>query len=245
MKTLRLFQQSIGFVLMLASLVGYDRMQAQPRSGDWKVSTAFGELVFTVDSAGALINKIIFRFSNWTCGPITRGGGSVTTSWPSGRGIQISNRQFTYETYFDISPLTRNEKMTINGTFNQTGDVASGTWSAVNYGTTCSGAWGPVGPVVSVGGSDDGIPERFDLEQNFPNPFNSTTNIRFVLAADRYVTLGVFDLHGKEVAMLINRRLQAGRFHVLWDATDAPSGVYLFRLHAGSFVATRKTLLVK
>ena len=144
MTTRRLLRWTSIVTLATLILYGFSTLQAQPRSGDWKAPTGFGELEFTVNSAGTHINKLIFRFSNWTCGPVTWGGGSVTTTWPPGGGIPISNNQFTYETYFDIGS-TKNQKMTVSGTFNQTGDLASGTWVAVNYGVTCSGSWGPVG----------------------------------------------------------------------------------------------------
>ena len=108
-------------------------------------------------------------------------------------------------------------------------------------------------PVVSAVTAESALPEKFALEHNYPNPFNPTTTIDFRLPAPSgvegstvsFVTLKVFDLHGREVATLVNETLPAGRYKVNWDARNMPSGVYFCRLNAGSFSATEKLVLVK
>jgi hypothetical protein len=96
-----------------------------------------------------------------------------------------------------------------------------------------------------------GIPEDFVLEQNFPNPFNPETTIRFGLPQQSSVTIKVFDLAGHEVATLLDRaELPAGRHQRLWDGRDAQgravtSGVYFYQLRAGGFVKTNKLLLMR
>ncbi|RMF58899.1 MAG: T9SS C-terminal target domain-containing protein, partial [Bacteroidetes bacterium] len=87
--------------------------------------------------------------------------------------------------------------------------------------------------------------ERFALHQNFPNPFNPQTTIRYELARSGRVALEVFDLLGRRVATLVNGEQPAGTFTVTFDARDLASGVYVYRLTAGSQVMTRTMLLMK
>ncbi len=92
-----------------------------------------------------------------------------------------------------------------------------------------------------------GVPGVFALEQNYPNPFNPTTAIRFTIPAgtNEIVELRVYDMLGREVATLVNDRLQAGNYRVEVNGAHLASGVYLYRLKAGSAVAVRKMMLVK
>ena len=87
--------------------------------------------------------------------------------------------------------------------------------------------------------------QDFSLDQNYPNPFNPTTTIRFTLRDSRFTALKVYNVLGQEVANLVNREMNPGRYEVTWDATGFPSGVYFYRLSAGSFVAVKKLLLMK
>jgi len=90
-----------------------------------------------------------------------------------------------------------------------------------------------------------GVPEQFFLSQNFPNPFNPSTNINFELSHTAEVTLKVYDILGREVATLVNERLTAGAKTVAFDASALSSGIYIYRLVAGSFAQTRKMTLIK
>jgi cyclomaltodextrinase len=104
-------------------------------------------------------------------------------------------------------------------------------------------------PVVAVGGEQEG-PTHFALEQNYPNPFNPSTDIRYSVPAsgDRAageVRLAIYDLLGREVRVLVNARQSAGTYTVSFDAAGLASGVYLYRLSAGSFAQTRKMVLVR
>lgn len=85
----------------------------------------------------------------------------------------------------------------------------------------------------------------YALYQNYPNPFNPTTAISFQLSAIGHVTLKVFDVLGREVATLVDKVKQPGMHSVQFDAGNLASGVYFYRLESGSFVATRKLLLLK
>lgn len=89
------------------------------------------------------------------------------------------------------------------------------------------------------------VPTAFALEPNYPNPFNPTTTLRFGLPTGADATLAVYDVLGRRVATLVDRRLPAGWHTVRFDATGLPSGVYFYRLAAGAFQATGRMLLVK
>jgi len=94
------------------------------------------------------------------------------------------------------------------------------------------------------------VPARYALYQNYPNPFNPVTTIRFELPVASKAVLRVFDVSGRVVKTLVERPMDAGQHTVVWNGrSDAErtvaSGVYFYRLHAGSFVATRKMVLLR
>lgn len=96
----------------------------------------------------------------------------------------------------------------------------------------------------------DLAPTNFELHQNYPNPFNPETTIEFVLPNQQHVTVDVYDVSGKKVRTLGNQLYASGRHRVIWDGLDqneqpVPSGVYLYRLHAGTFVQTRSMALIR
>lgn len=86
---------------------------------------------------------------------------------------------------------------------------------------------------------------EFSLQQNYPNPFNPSTIIRYSVPSAGPVSLKVFDLLGKEVATLVNEVKEAGFFAQEWNASGIPSGMYLYRLQAGHYTATKKLILIK
>jgi hypothetical protein len=90
-----------------------------------------------------------------------------------------------------------------------------------------------------------GIPQTYSLEQNFPNPFNPSTKIRFSIPAQGLVTLKVFNLLGEEVATLINGELTNGTYEVDFKATNVSSGIYFYTLTADNFISTKKMILLK
>lgn len=89
------------------------------------------------------------------------------------------------------------------------------------------------------------LPMTYALYQNYPNPFNPTTVISYQLAAAGKVSLKIYDLLGREVETLVNGELGAGLHQVSFDASRFASGVYFYRIQAGSFIATKKLILLK
>ncbi len=109
-------------------------------------------------------------------------------------------------------------------------------------------------PVVIINNpvtvEDEISPVQFHLSQNYPNPFNPSTTIKYTIpdVASGFslsVTLKVYDILGSEVANLVNEEKPAGSYQIEFDATNLPSGVYFYRLQAGSFVETKKMVLMK
>jgi len=90
------------------------------------------------------------------------------------------------------------------------------------------------------------IPTAFNLYQNYPNPFNPLTKIKYDLPKNMNVTVKVYDLLGREVAVLVNNEFKtAGRYEINWNAINYASGVYIYRIQAGDYVSTKKMVLVK
>jgi len=89
------------------------------------------------------------------------------------------------------------------------------------------------------------FPTGFALEQNFPNPFNPSTNIKFYLPSRGFVSLKVFDLIGREVAIIVSEEMSAGSYSKQWSANGLPSGVYFYRLQAGQLTLTKKLVLLR
>ncbi len=94
-----------------------------------------------------------------------------------------------------------------------------------------------------------GAPEKFKLLQNYPNPFNPSTKIAFELPYESEIKLSVYDIAGKEVAVLINRKLQAGFYEQQWDASGFSSGIYFYRMYSNNGISessdVRKMILVR
>lgn len=85
----------------------------------------------------------------------------------------------------------------------------------------------------------------YKLEQNFPNPFNPTTNFEFQISNFELVTLKVYDAFGKEVAVIADKELNSGNYRYQWNAGGLASGVYFYQLKSGDFVKTKKLILMK
>jgi photosystem II stability/assembly factor-like uncharacterized protein len=119
----------------------------------------------------------------------------------------------------------------------------------VFLGTLGSGVWRrpllDLGIIASVDHSSQDIPVRFVVEQNYPNPFNPSTTIRYGLPRRAQVSLSVFNTLGQRVVQLVNGDIDAGYHEIRFDGNNLASGVYFYRMTAGSYAETRKLLLLK
>ena len=98
--------------------------------------------------------------------------------------------------------------------------------------------------------SADNLPESFRLHQNFPNPFNPVTQIRYDLQSSENVSINIYNVIGKHIKSLINENQDAGYQSIYWNATDAsgqsvPAGMYIYTIQAGDFRETKKMMLLK
>lgn len=89
------------------------------------------------------------------------------------------------------------------------------------------------------------IPGEFLLSQNFPNPFNPTTSIQYIIGSKQFVSLNIYDVLGREVKTLVNEVKQPGEYNVTFDATDLASGLYIYTLKARDFILSKKMILLK
>ena len=99
--------------------------------------------------------------------------------------------------------------------------------------------------LTKVNKPEPGVATKFSLSQNFPNPFNPSTQIQFSIAQAGLVTLKVYDMLGREVATLVHQELSPSSYSITWNAANVASGAYFYRLQSGNSVETRKLLLMK
>jgi len=123
-------------------------------------------------------------------------------------------------------------------------------WSlAINkdgiFAGTSSGIWFIRSSNEVNGVREISAPLTLRLEQNYPNPFNTTTNISFSIPSKSFVSLKIYNLQGREVATIISEEIPAGNYTRKWNAADLSSGIYFYRLQAGSYSESKKLILLK
>jgi len=129
-----------------------------------------------------------------------------------------------------------------------TGSKAHVIWHDVRNGSTNSELYYDFnlsGNTIGIQNVSTEIPNGFNLFQNFPNPFNPQTNIRFALPEAGFVKLTVFDMLGREVETLVNENLNAGTYNADWNAVDYSSGVYFYKLTTSEVTEIKKMMLLK
>ncbi|MCI0450650.1 MAG: T9SS type A sorting domain-containing protein [Chlorobi bacterium] len=185
---------------------------------------------------------------------ITTNGGF---NWDS-----TSNSQGGIDIYFVNSLIGYNcanfsivQKTTNGGIswFRQT--VPNGFYSSIHFPDTSNGWSGGTilihttdggGPPVGITKISSEIPINYKLFQNFPNPFNPETNIKYQIVKGKYVKLIVFDVTGKEIAVLVNEEQRAGTYQAAWNAEGVSSGIYFYSLIIdGKLIDTKKMILIK
>lgn len=107
-----------------------------------------------------------------------------------------------------------------------------------------------INTLTSVGEPVNGVPTTFALAQNYPNPFNPTTTFDYAISKQSFVQITVYDLLGREVRTLLSEEKAVGIYNTTWDGTNnagesVPSGMYLYRMSAGTFTEAKKMLLLK
>lgn len=155
---------------------------------------------------------------------------------PLGSGLDNYNQTNYGGSTIPNSMIVVGSDVYMGGVFNVAGNKPSFNFARWNSGAVIAGVHEFVGAKV---------PQRFELAQNYPNPFNPTTEIRFTLNSASPVTLTIYDMLGREVATLVNEQMHAGSYSVPWNASNAASGAYFYRLTTGAGVQTRRMTLLK
>ena len=99
--------------------------------------------------------------------------------------------------------------------------------------------------IVSVKKDKPDTPDKFLVMQNYPNPFNPSTRINYSIPQSENVTLIIFNVLGRQITTLVNQEKPAGNYTVEFNGSNLPSGVYFYQIQAGSFMETKKMLLLK
>lgn len=230
-----------------------------------RVSPDFSEL-YTGDLTGKTLTRGLYK---WTTGvTVSAGGvtisGSATDVWifqiaqnltiGNGANVTLSGGALASNVFWQVAG-----QVTIGTTAAMQGIILSKTQIAMNTGATLTGsalaqtaitldANAITKPIVTSI-ENNSAPKTFALLQNYPNPFNPSTMIKYSLEKAAQVSLRVFNILGLEVAILVNSRQEAGSYNVLFNtnmyALNFSSGVYFYRLETGSFVSTRKMIIMK
>jgi hypothetical protein len=186
-------------------------------------------------------------------GAIVATGSSVNMSWTS--TSNTTTYQLQVSTSFDFSTLPLINETALTAANYTTPILAAGSaaqyyWRVRSVGPGGTGEWSDTRTYVRQAGTNldapGEMPTEYSLEQNYPNPFNPSTNISFSLPETANVTLEVYNLQGQLVASLLNNMSKsAGRHSISFDASALSSGVYVYRITAGSFMSTKKMSLLK
>ena len=102
-----------------------------------------------------------------------------------------------------------------------------------------------IGTIVSDTGEETKIISIYSIDQNYPNPFNPSTKIRFSIPQSEQVIINVFNIQGELIKSLVDRVMEAGNYQIIFDGSGLASGMYLYRIRAGSFIETNKMTLIK
>ena len=234
---------------------GYGSTFYEETSGDWA-------LRIYADSSSAVPPEPVVETSADTLyfGNVTINTTVQQSVWVKNVGggdtLYVTNIMFTplaVDSAYNATPaifaLARFDSQEVVVTFNpHFAHAYNGTMGILNNTTP------PVYPVRVFGTGTtasvnepkyEGMPETFSLSQNYPNPFNPSTEIRFGLPVMSKVSLDIYNVMGQRIVVLANETFEAGYHSVTWDASNMPSGIYFYRLEAGTYTDLKKMVLIK
>jgi hypothetical protein len=197
--------------------------------------TPIRRVTYTYDASGNLLERVADAYDaglwhpTWKCTSSYDGSGNILTSksyaWGSEAWIPSTGAEnLVVDMALSITDAS--------GNFKQFVHFSALTFSYGNDPTDV-----PIDPA--------GLPRNWELAQNFPNPFNPSTTIRYALPERSHVTLKVYDALGQQVAILVNGEKPQGYHEVTFEARNLPTGVYFYRMQAGSYTETKKLLLAR
>ena len=229
------------------------------RSTDLGLTWTSGATTGTVNTYGVHYNNATTGLAGGTAMVLsTNGGTSYSSVTAPGTAGNLNGIEGNGSDWWAIRSGNTVYRST-NGAASWTNAFVSGTavFQDIDFavvGSGCPNGWAVgnagviakmTGTLVGVTTTSSEVPSSYLLKQNYPNPFNPTTNITFALPKAGDVTLKVYDMSGKEVAVLVNEFKNAGSYLVGFNAANLPSGAYFYRIVSGGFIETKKMLLVK
>lgn len=178
------------------------------------------------------------------------GSGSVTLHWNPCSDSDLRQYLLYRSASPDINPDVTQPFATIKDTlFIDSNPLAGNSYYLVCaqdiHDNQSPGSNEVAGTITMVDDSKNNVPSEYSLYQNHPNPFNSSIMIRYAIPMPSFVSLKIYDLLGKETARLVSKNQPAGEYEVQWNSADLPTGVYVYKLEAGDFVAVKKLILMK
>ncbi len=161
------------------------------------------------------------------------------STWQSVTSFNGTNLTWTQQSFDVTQYVNASAQMKIRfRLYSDAGVYNQGWWvDDIKFTNYCLGT-------VGVPGITN-IPKTFAIAQNYPNPFNPSTVIKYQLPKSEFVTIKVFDLLGREVASLVNEQKEPGYYEAVFDGSNMASGLYFYKIEAGSFVETKKMMLIK
>lgn len=228
-----------------------DLTWSDQRDGNWEIYykySADGGITYTADS------RLTNASGNSWYPSIVTDGSFIHICWQDARD---GNNEVYYKLSTDGGAnwlvdlrLTNNPGASITPSINISGSALHIVWNDNRDGNTeIYYKRNPSGNPIGITPISTTIPADYSLSQNYPNPFNPVTNINFAIPSSGLVKLSVFDMTGKEVAVLVKGHFSAGTYKVDFDASSLSSGVYFYRIYAEGegqkFTKTLKLVLIK
>lgn len=206
-------------------------------------------------------------FLNASTGIIVGNSGTILKSTNAGNTWRVADTlHLTYNSLFRVAYPSADRITCVGGAGTVLTSTDGGsTWTQQYSGTTailygihfrdanngCAVGEGGVIITTTNGGSvfvnqiGSEVPEKYSLSQNFPNPFNPKTIIKFRIKDTKFVSLKVYDMLGKEISTMVSEKLKAGEYQTEFNGSNLNSGVYFYKLSTDNYTETRKMLLVK
>ena len=206
------------------------------RNGTWRIYTSplSYMLVVSISGPGSL------QLNTWGSYSATASNGSGNYSYAWYKNRTYAGSQNPIRLYADTWPIM---SISVTATDNSSGKTATDNFDVNVWCTNCPQI--VTGDSVQIDPASSQPPDQIMVGQNFPNPFNPTTNISFGLPHETYIRLVVYDMLGREVARLVDGMTSAGYHTVTWDASRLASGIYIYKLTAGNFVQMKRMILMK
>lgn len=255
-------QQKVSFTLdnprVSAGIFMFDLKATVPAGQKWSVGSSNIRVNLVATPSGSLVVKPDNIVVNANPNISNANGYQAMTTNSVGGGVAIGLNILTFNStgFYVFNPGTytlgtlrwtivgacQNTSMTFRIPPETTPTVVFDSLTQLVSGTT----FGTVNPVVTGNISNlNEIPTEFKLYDNFPNPFNPSTSIKYDIPSKSLVKLTVYDVTGKLLETLVNENLEPGRYEALWNGANYASGVYFTRIEAGSYKNIIKMIMIK